>query len=207
MTRRAESYERLEFLGDAVLGLAVAHHAYRRFPDAPEGELARLRAQAVSRRSCAVVAAEIGLDAELRARAVALGAPAPDLSRSENVIGAVLEAAIGACHLRHGAAVTLPAVADAFAGRVTWALHEHVDHKTVLQEELARRDRSVTYALVDTSGPAHRRTFTSVATVGGREIGRGSGSSKKESEQLAARRALEALHAEAVEGGERGTCT
>jgi ribonuclease-3 len=187
-----------------VLGLAVAHHAYRRFPAAAEGELARLRAQAVSRLSCAVVAADLGLDADLHARAAELGAGAGDLAGSENVLGAALEAAIGACHLEHGLARTLPAVADAFAPRVTWALLEHVDYKTVLQEDLARRDRSVTYELVETSGPAHRRTFTSVATVAGREIGRGSGSSKKESEQLAARRALEAIRDEAGEGGSGG---
>jgi ribonuclease III len=167
----------------------------------PEGDLARLRAQAVSRRSCAAVAAGLDLARDLDARAAELGAlDAGRLSASTSVMGAVLEAAIGACHLVHGPARTAAAVADAFAGRVDWALHEHIDHKTVLQEELARLGRAVTYALVETSGPAHRRMFTSAATVGGDELGRGTASSKKESEQLAARRALEALR-----GGDGGS--
>ena len=74
-----------------------------------------------------------------------------------------------------------------------YALVEHVDYKTVLQEELARLDRSVTYVVAETSGPPHQRAYTSVAMVGGHELGRGSGSSKKASEQRAAREALEAL--------------
>ena len=82
------------------------------------------------------------------------------------------------------------AIVAAFARRVDYALDEHVDHKTVLQEELARRGRSVTYALVEATGPDHDRRFTSAAIVDGAELGRGSGPSKKASEQEAAREAL-----------------
>ncbi len=79
---------------------------------------------------------------------------------------------------------------EAFAERVAYAVEGHVDHKTVLQEELARRGASVTYELVETTGPDHERRFTTAAMVEGRELGRGSGPSKKASEQAAAREAL-----------------
>ena len=188
------SYERLEFLGDGVLGLAIADHLYRRLPDRAEGELARVRAHVVSRESCAVVADDLGLADDLRARAAALGASdAAAVIESQTVRAALVEAAIGGCYVAHGFEPVAGAVVEAFSGRVEYALVEHVDYKTVLQEELARLDRSVTYVVAETSGPAHQREYTSVAMVGGHELGRGSGSSKKASEQRAAREALEAL--------------
>jgi ribonuclease-3 len=183
---RSLSYERLEFLGDGVLGLAIAHHLYRRLPDAAEGVLSRARAHVVSRESCAAVAADLGLADDLAARAAALGAAdAATVLESHAVQAAIVEAAIGACFLEHGFEPVADAVVEAFSGRV--------DYKTVLQEELARLDRSVTYVVAETSGPPHQRSYTSVAMVGGHELGRGSGSSKKASEQRAARQALEAL--------------
>ena len=188
------SYERLEFLGDGVLGLAIADHLYRRLPDRAEGELARVRAHVVSRESCAVVADDLGLADDLAARAAALGASdAAAVIESQTVRAALVEAAIGACYVAHGFELVAGAVVEAFGARVEYALVEHVDYKTVLQEELARLDRSVTYVVAETSGPAHQREYTSVAMVGGHELGRGSGSSKKASEQRAAREALEAL--------------
>ena len=109
------------------------------------------------------------------------------------MIAEVVEAGIGACFLEVGLERVADAVVEAFAGRVSYALEEHVDHKTVLQEELARQGGSVTYALVETTGPDHDRRFTSVAIVEGAELGRGSGGSKKASEQEAAREALEQI--------------
>ncbi|MGH3073664.1 MAG: ribonuclease III family protein [Gaiellales bacterium] len=194
LSERAKSYERLEFLGDSVLGLAIAHHLYRRLPDQAEGELARVRAHVVSRESCALVADELGLAADLAARGVVLGAMDPAaLIESQAVRAALVEAAIGGCYVEHGFERVADAIVEAFSGRVDYALVEHVDYKTVLQEELARLDRSVTYVVAETSGPPHQRAYTSVAMVGGDELGRGSGSSKKASEQRAARQALEAL--------------
>jgi ribonuclease III len=193
-TDRARSYERLEFLGDGVLGLAVAQHLYRRLPDRAEGELARVRAHVVSRESCAAVADDLGLGAELAGRAAALAvADTAAVLDSPAVRAAVVEAVIGACYLHNGFERVADAVVEAFSGRIEYGLVEHVDYKTVLQEELARLDRSVTYVVAETSGPAHQREYTSVALVEGRELGRGSGSSKKASEQRAAREALEAL--------------
>ncbi|HUZ84944.1 MAG TPA: ribonuclease III domain-containing protein [Gaiellales bacterium] len=187
---RLSSNERLEFLGDSVLGAAVAAHLFDLLPDAPEGVLARARASAVSRESCTSVAVELGLAADLEQRARRLGTDAAALVASDSVLGSVLEAAIGACQLAFGPAETLPAVRAAMAHRVAYALESHVDHKTELQERLARRGSSVTYLQIDVSGPPHRRRFTSVAMVGDREAGRGSGTSKKRSEQAAAREAL-----------------
>ena len=115
------------------------------------------------------------------------------LIESQAVRAALVEAAIGGCYVEHGFERVADAVVEAFSGRMDYALVEHVDYKTVLQEELARLDRSVTYVVAETSGPPHQRAYTSVAMVGGDELGRGSGSSKKASEQRAARQALEAL--------------
>jgi ribonuclease-3 len=196
VTRREDSYERLEFLGDGVLGLVIAHHLYARFPDSTEGDLAKVRAHVVSRASCASVAADAGLDADVRARGEELGAAAVEIdaiSRSPGVLAAIVEAVVGAGYVHLGLeAVSMPVV-DAFSTRIDYALAEHVDHKTVLQEELARRGASVTYAVADVSGPPHQRWFTSLALVAGHELGRGSARSKKGSEQLAAREALDHL--------------
>jgi ribonuclease-3 len=194
--RREDSYERLEFLGDGVLGLVIAHHMYERFPERAEGDLAKVRAHVVSRQSCATVAIDLGLDGDLRARAEQLGtAPVEidSLAGSPGVLAAIVEAVVGAAYLHFGLEVVAGAVVRAFSGRIEYALAEHVDHKTVLQEELARRGASVTYAVADVSGPPHQRWFTSVALVEGHELGRGSARSKKASEQQAARLVLESL--------------
>jgi ribonuclease-3 len=191
--RRERSYERLEFLGDSVLGLVIAHHLYGRFPDSPEGDMAKVRAHVVSRDSCAAVATDLRLDEDVRARGAELGAAQIEidgLSRSPGVLAAVTEAVVGATYLDQGVEGVAEPVVDAFSSRIEYALAEHVDAKTVLQEELARRGASVTYGVADVSGPPHQRWFTSLALVGGRELGRGAARSKKASEQLAARQAL-----------------
>jgi ribonuclease III len=194
VAERGRSYERLEFLGDSVLGLAIAQSLFERFPDRREGDLARVRAHVVSRPSCAAVARAIGLDELfLEEATAAAGAAAQPLAESEAVLAEVTEACIGVCFLEHGFEAVAPAVVEAFAGRIEYALEGHVDHKTVLQEELARQGASVTYSLVETTGPDHDRRFTSVAIVEGDELGRGTGGSKKSSEQEAAREALERL--------------
>jgi ribonuclease III len=200
VSRRARSYERLEFLGDSVLGLVIAHDLYGRFPESPEGDLAKVRAHVVSRDSCAAVAVDLRLDDDVRARGAELGAAQVEidsLCRSPGVLAAVTEAVVGAAYLDRSVEDVAGPVVDAFSGRIEYALAEHVDTKTVLQEELARRGASVTYAVADVSGPPHQRWFTSLALVGGRELGRGSARSKKASEQLAARQALGNLDAPA----------
>ena len=177
-----------------MLGLSIARHLYQAFPERPEGDLARLRAHVVSRQSCAAVGRELGLAALLRREAAAQGLEQGDaaelVAESDTVLAELVEAVIGACLLEYGFEPVAAATVAAFAQRVDYALVEHVDHKTVLQEELARRGRSVTYALVEATGPDHDRRFITAAVVDGDELGRGSGPSKKASEQEAAREAL-----------------
>jgi ribonuclease-3 len=192
---RADSYERLEFLGDGVLGLAVAEELCRVFPDVEEGRLAKLRAHVVSRRSCAVVARLLDLGAGLEAERARRGEERAGLDTNRNVLAALLEAVVGAAFVVHGYETTARAVVEAFRERMTYASETFVDHKTELQEQAARQGRSVSYALMESTGPPHRRTFTTAALLDGAALGTGSGPSKKMSEQAAAREALGRLEA------------
>jgi ribonuclease-3 len=190
---RTGSYERLEFLGDSVLGLAIASALYERFPEEEEGRLARVKAFVVSRASCIEVARGLGV-----ADLILADAPAPLARRQEaaatpSVQGNVLEALIGASYLVHGFAATREAVIDAFREQIARAASSCVDAKTALQEWLATRGSQPQYRLVETEGPAHARTFTSEVLVDGAVRGRGTGTTIKMSEQAAAQQALESL--------------
>ena len=191
---RASSYERLEFLGDSVLELAVARELYERYPDFSEGQLAKIRSHVVSRASCAVVARELGLGERMAERAASV--PQDELtrlSRNRNVLAALLEAAIAAVYLEHGFEATEGAIVEAFAPRIEYALTSHVDHKTELQEQLARTGRTVSYTTLHVDGPPHDRSFTAAAMIGEEVAGTGVGRSKKDAEQQAAREALVAV--------------
>jgi ribonuclease-3 len=196
--RRSESYERLAFLGDSVLALAVTAHLYPRL-DAERfgaGELTKIRAQAVSGRSCREVAVRLGIPERLRAAAPSGSGPAAEaLIATERVLASVIEAVIGACYLHHGYEVTATAVVEAFSREIQDALESPADYQSALQEVLAQRGELVTYEVVDERGPPHDRTFRISAKVSGVEVGRGTGRSKKDAEQEAARIALEALGA------------
>jgi len=181
-----------------VLELAIARALFDRFPDFSEGRMAKVRSHVVSRASCAVVARQLGLGDVLEQRAEGL----PDdellkLAKNRNVLAALLEAALAALFLEHGFAKIERAVVDAFRDRIEYALTSFVDHKTELQEALAREGKAVTYAVVSSEGPPHDRHFTCAAVVNGDELGVGSGSSKKAAEQEAAKQALERLGIEA----------
>jgi ribonuclease III len=194
---RSDSYERLEFLGDSVLELAVARALYDSYPDFAEGQLARLRAHVVSRESCALVASELELKRGLTEHAKGVSEEELErLARNRNVLAALLEAALAALFLEHGFAAIEPAIVTAFSGRIAYAATSYVDHKTELQEELARQGRQVVYSVVGVEGPPHERTFTVAALVEGEQVGLGRGRSKKDAEQGAAEEALEALAAE-----------
>ena len=194
--RRSDSYERLAFLGDSVLSLAVTTHLYPRL-EADRfgaGRLTKIRAQAVSGRSCMEVAERIGMPGRLRAAAPeATGQNADALVRTERVLASVIEAAIGACYLAFGYEQTASAVVEAFAPEIEDALEHPVDFKSALQERLARRGELVSYEVTEEDGPPHDRVFTVEAMVAGVEVGRGQGRSKKDAEQEAARIALEAM--------------
>jgi ribonuclease-3 len=174
-----------------VLELAVARALYERYPDFPEGRLAKLRSHVVSRASCAVVAKRLDLGPRLAERASGLPGDELDrLTRNRNVLAALLEAALAALFLEHGFERIEPAIVDAFSERIEYALTSHVDHKTELQEALARAGRQVNYVVLEVEGPPHERTFTCAANVDGDQLGVGTGSSKKAAEQEAAREAL-----------------
>jgi ribonuclease-3 len=195
-TKRSQSYERLAFLGDSVLSLAVTTHLFPRLEAERfgAGRLTKIRAQAVSGRSCRAVAERLGVPERLIASAPAgFAATAGHLVATERVLASVIEAVIGACYLGFGYEPTAAAVVRAFTPEIEGALEHSVDFKSALQERLARRGTLVSYTVVHESGPPHDRVFSIVAQIDGAELGRGTGRSKKDAEQLAAQAALEAL--------------
>jgi len=184
-------------LGDSVLELAIAHELYASYPNFSEGRLAKIRSHVVSRASCAVVARELDLGARLLGQSGEVQAEEIErLAKNRNVLAALLEAALGALFLEHGFSAIEDAVVNAFAGRIEYALNTHVDHKTELQEALARSGRQVSYVVLSAEGPPHERRFTCAAVVDGVELGVGEGQSKKAAEQEAAREALEKVAGE-----------
>jgi ribonuclease-3 len=194
---RAESYERLAFLGDSVLALAVTTHLFPRL-EADQygaGRLTKIRAQAVSGRSCRAVAERLGLPEALRTAAPAevTGAAVEALVSTERVLASVIEAVIGACYLTWGYEAVAPAVVEAFQPEIQQALDRPADFKSALQERLARRGAVVAYEVVSEEGPPHQRWFEVAAVVDGEELGRGAGRSKKDAEQVAAETALDGL--------------
>jgi ribonuclease-3 len=195
--RRSDSYERLAFLGDSVLGLAVTTHLWPRLQADTHGagRLTKIRAQAVSGRSCRSVAERLGLPERLRAAAPqdARGPAAEQLAQTERVLASVIEAVIGACYLAFGYEETAEAVVEAFQPEIALALDSPADFKSALQERLARRGALVVYRVTAEEGPPHERIFEVAAVVGGEEVARGSGRSKKDAEQAAAEAALDAM--------------
>jgi len=192
---RGSSYERLEFLGDSVLSLCITTDLYRRFPHHPEGHLARLRAYIVSRVTCAKVATKLGLGRMMRERAG--GTPGAgemaQLVINQNVLADLTESLIGALYVTFGFEAVRPAVVEAFAEHIEFAEKSYVDHKTELQEFLARAGKVVVYHVLGHSGPPHDREFEVEALVDGERVGQGVGISKKRAEQQAAEEALRAL--------------
>jgi ribonuclease-3 len=177
---RSESYERLAFLGDVVLSLAVSTDLFPRFESYGAGRLTKVRAQAVSGASCARVAVGIGVPERLRRTAPqGEGRSADLLLESERVLASICEAIIGAAYLAFGFERTAAAVVRSFQAEVDEAQEHPVDYKSVLQERLARRAEVVAYRIDAEQGPAHDRSFVAVAEVSGEELGRGEGRTKK----------------------------
>jgi ribonuclease III len=193
---RAESYGRLAFLGDSVLGLAVAEHLFRRYPRSDIGRLTKVHGQAVSGRACVEVAEALALPALLRETAPEDpegGIDAESLLASERALASICEAVIGACYLHHGFQATAEATVAAFAEQVSVASETLLDFKSALQELLAREGARVRYEIASEAGPPHARVFEVTASVGQEVVGRGAGRSKKAAEQAAAEEALERL--------------
>ena len=185
------NYERLEFLGDRVLGLVAAAWLYRLLPDEPEGKLSRRINALVSRETCAEIAREIGLVQHIR-----LGKQARDdgAGDSDNVLGDVIEALIGALFLEGGFAAADSFVQRAWASRVDARERAPQHPKSALQEWAAAKNlKPPVYTLAGRSGPHHNPRFTvTVAIVGAGEAS-ADGSSKQEAETAAATKLLESL--------------
>jgi ribonuclease-3 len=198
VAHRTDSYGRLAFLGDSVLGLAIAEHLFVRSPRADIGRLTKIHGQAVSGRACALVAADLDLPdlmAEVEPARIEGGIDLRGLLTSERALASVCEAVIGACYLHHGFERTAPAIVNAFARQVELASETVLDFKSALQERVARVGSRVRYEVTSEAGPPHDRSFEVGVTVDGEVIGTGSGRSKKAAEQAAAAMALERLDA------------
>jgi ribonuclease III len=194
--RRVESFERLAFLGDSVLALAVATELFERFDGVDSGGLTKIHNQAVSGVSCAAVGRQLRVPEMLRAgepEDVIAAIPAAVLLEGERPLPEATEALIGACYLAFGFERTADAVVAAFEPRIELATETRIDFKSALQELLARRGARVSYEVVAATGPPHRRTFEVAAVVDSERVGIGEGRSKKAAEQVAAERALAQL--------------
>jgi ribonuclease III len=191
----SDSYERLAYLGDSVLALAVASALHERFQEVDAGGLTKIHNHAVSGVSCAEVGRDLGVPEMLEETQPAAddAIPAEALLAGSRPLPEATEALIGACFLAFGFERTAAAVAAAFEAQIEHATEVRVDTKSALQELLARRGAHVSYEVVAESGPAHRRTFEVEAIVDSKPLGRGKGRSKKTAEQEAAERALERL--------------
>jgi ribonuclease-3 len=186
-------YERLEFLGDAVLDLAIADLLMRRFPEAKEGALSKERASIVNGRTLALKAGEIGLGPKL---SLGKGEAKSGGRDKTSILAAAFEAVIGAIYIDGGLAPVQRVVEKLFADDIGGPSAER-DYKTELQEIAYRRFRAQpVYELVSARGPDHAKRFTTRIRIGGRELGVGEGGSKKQSEQAAARAALSAIEEE-----------
>ncbi len=188
--------ERLEFLGDSVLGFAVADELYRRFPDRPEGEMTRMRADMVCEATLARAADAVGLGQELL---LGRGEDQGGGRERPSILADAMESVIAAAYLDGG----LEAARGIIARLILCAIPEqhlkNVDYKTALQELVQRRrDQVLTYQLVGQSGPDHDKHFTVEVLLNGEIAGSGEGSSKKRAEQAAAKSAMEALFPDAL---------
>jgi ribonuclease III len=195
---RVDSFERLAFLGDSVLGLAVASELFSRFGSIASGGLTKIHNQVVSGVSCAEVGRQLGVPDMLRANEpedLTAAIPAEVLLDGERPLPEATEALIGACYLAFGFERTAEAVAAAFEPRIEHASETRIDFKSALQELLARRGARVSYEVIAATGPPHRRTFEVAAIVDSERVGSGEGRSKKAAEQVAAEQALTRLGA------------
>lgn len=187
-----QSYERLEFLGDSILGLVTADFLYHHEPRLPEGRMTRLRAELVCEASLHQVALHLGLGEYMR---LGRGEERTGGRERPSILADMVEAVIAAMYLDGGMDVARRFILervlkDAEIGEA----HRSVDYKTALQELVQQHPGQVIgYELIGESGPDHDKRFTFRVSINGSPAGEGTGRTKKEAEQMAARRALEAL--------------
>ncbi|MDR0491823.1 MAG: ribonuclease III [Oscillospiraceae bacterium] len=183
------SNERLEFLGDSVLGMAVAELVYRGNPKMPEGQMTRLRAELVCEKSLAALAADLKLgDCLLFGRGEEKGGGRVRPS----ILADAVEAVLASIYLDGGFRPVERLITEHFAPLANSDRFENTDYKTILQEVIQEKGgQLLSYNTIDESGPDHMKTFTVEVTLNGIVKGRGSGPSKKEAEQMAAKSALD----------------
>lgn len=204
LTHRSYAYEngglptneRLEFLGDSVLGVVITDELYRTHPDLPEGQLAKLRASIVNMHALASVGASLGLGELLL---LGRGEELTGGREKESIVADAVEALLGALYLQHGLEPVRESILRLFKGLLTAAprLGAGLDWKTSLQELSATAGCGAPVYQIDESGPDHDKTFVARAVVGGRPLGEGVGHTKKQAEQLAAAEAYRTLVDEA----------
>ena len=187
----AISNERLEFLGDSVLGMAVAAHIYKSYPELPEGRMTRLRAELVCEKSLAALAREFGLGEVIllgRGEGKGGGGDRP------SILADAVEAILAAIYLDGGFEPVARLIEEHLAPDAKGMLLENTDYKTALQELVQERaGRTLSYHITAEHGPDHKKSFTSEVRVNGKLIGEGAGKSKKEAEQSAAKTALKTM--------------
>jgi len=183
------SNERLEFLGDAVLGLVVAEHCYQRFPEMPEGELAKVRAAVVNARVLAEVADELDIGSAIL---LGKGEEASGGRTKPSILADAFEAVIGALYLDAGWSAAEQLVLRLLSPRIERAAAEpdDFDQKGLLQELAVHKGEGVPRYVVVGTGPDHDRQFEATVFLNGVARGTGTGGTKKDAEQDAARRAL-----------------
>ncbi len=190
-SQAVENYERLEFLGDRVLGLVMADWLFERFPDEPEGKLSRRINALVTGVACADIARDLGVASRLK-----LGKQARDdgAGDSDNVLGDVMEALIGALYLDHGIDAARDFVRRAWADRIETQTRAPKHPKSALQEWAAAHNRRPPeYAIVERIGPHHAPRFRIRVTIGKLAEVEAEGASKQEAETAAAKAMLEKL--------------
>ena len=192
--RGCPSNARLEVLGDSVLGMVTATRLYRLYPDMPEGKLSRLRAELVCEQSLHAVALELGLGSYIR---LGHGETRNGGRERPSILADAVEAIIAAIYLDGGLESAQRFILDhILTGLAEGQMHHVADYKTDLQERVQRKPgQALEYTLLSESGPDHNKSFTMNVLLNGAEIGRGTGRTKKEAEQSAAKCALERMEA------------
>lgn len=187
-----KSNERLEFLGDSILGMLVAEYLYRNFPDRPEGELTRMRADMVCERALARVAVGLNLGEHML---LGKGEEQGGGRTRESILADAVESVIAACFLDGGMAAAKNFVERFILVNVPVRQLKNADYKTTLQELIQqKKDNTLSYRLAGESGPDHDKQFVVELAINGKVVSTGVGTSKKRAEQDAARQALEVLN-------------
>ena len=189
--RHMPDNERLEFLGDSILGFVVAEYLYRNFPDKPEGELTRIRADLVCERNLAEAAATIELGSYLL---LGHGEEQGGGRKRDSIVSDAMESVIAASFMDGGFAAAKEIIDRLLLSNLPKGRPRNFDYKTAFQELVQRKkDQQIHYELTGESGPDHDKHFEVEVLLNGKAVGHGVGSSKKRAEQAAAEAAIEAL--------------